>query len=262
MAIAMAVLGVRRAVRRPDPDPGRRRTCSSTSSRATFEDSPLFHIVPSTAAAWLGLLIGGVICDRRDRRSPTTATSPARGVTARLIERLPAPARLPAQQVVLRRAPGRARLPAGDRRRAVRQLGLRAGRRRRDRQRRGRRRPRRRGGRPRGAVGLRARLRAAAGRRLRRARRLLPGGEQLMLNVLLWAPLAAGVLSWSRRARRPAGSPSRARWSTLGLAIGLVARLRLRRRRASSTSSTSPGSPTSASATSSASTGSASSWSC
>ena len=40
-------------------------------------------------------------------------------------------------------------------------------------------------------------LRAAAGRRLRRPRHLLPGGGELMLmlNVLLWTPLAAGLLA-------------------------------------------------------------------
>ena len=46
--------------------------------RGTFESSPLFHIVPSTGASWLGLLIGGLISIAGIAIASTTATSPAR----------------------------------------------------------------------------------------------------------------------------------------------------------------------------------------
>ena len=72
------------------------------------------------------------------------------------------------------------------------------------------------------AVGLRPRLRAAADRRLRGARRLLPGGGELMLNFLLWVPLVAGALALPA----PRGM---ARWlgvagsvAALGLAIAMT----------------------------------------
>ena len=59
--------------------------------------------------------------------------------------------------------------------------------------------------RPRRPVGLRPRLRAAADRRLRRARRLLPGGGELMLNVLLLDAARRRGLIAARAARSPRG---------------------------------------------------------
>ena len=266
MAVAMSVLGVLAIVGGWIQIPGVDAVLEHFFE-GTFEESALFHIVPSTGAAWLGLLVGGVLSIAGIGLAYLCYVARPQ-TTARLQQRFCAHARLPVPQVVLRRAPGRARLPADDRGRAVRQLGLRARRRPGDRRGRRRDRARRRRARARRAVGLRARLRAAAGRRLRGARRLLPGGGELserrpaMLNVLLWAPLAAGVLVLLLpRGRRALGR--RARGAGRARARDRPGRrLRLRRARASSTSSTSPGSPTSASATSSESTGSASSWSC
>ena len=177
---------------------------------------------------------------RSGSRSPTTSTSSPRG--RRAPDRAPARTRprLPPPQVVLRRALRRRRLPAvialgrfansvfervvvqgivngtvG----VVRGVGVVV----------------------RGAQSrLRARLRAAARRRLRRARPLLPDREH--------RDAAAGHCSWLARVLRCAGlpSPSAARrpplrcacWpvarhaGALGLAIALIARLRPRRRRA------------------------------
>ena len=86
---------------------------------------------------------------------------------------------LPGQQVVLRRALRRARLPAADRDRPLRERRAGEGRRAGDRRRDGRRRSRGRHGRSRRPVGVRARLRALGGGRLRRPGPLLPD-RQLM----------------------------------------------------------------------------------
>ncbi len=115
--------------------------------------------------------------------------------------------------------------------------------------------------RPRRAERLRAQLRAAPDRRLRRARPLLPA-EQLMINSLLWTPLAFGLIGLFLP-KRFAGW-----WATAGAAVTLghrdrpARRLRLRRGRPAGHASTSTGSPASASTTASASTASTSSWSC
>ena len=97
MKIAMAVLGVRRPVRRPGPDPGRRPTWSTT-----FLERHLRGLVavprscPRPRDAWIGLAVGGADLDRRDRRSPTCSTSAGPGSRRGCAERLRAPARLPA----------------------------------------------------------------------------------------------------------------------------------------------------------------------
>ena len=89
--------------------------------------------------------------------------------------------------------------------------------------------------RPRRAVGLRARLRAAADRRLRGARRLLPGGEREL------SAQRAALAAARGRARSPAGAAARRRaldrrslgaLVALGLAIGLVVDFDAGRRRA------------------------------
>ena len=267
MKVAMAILGVRRPVRRPDPGPGRRRRGHQVPRRHASSSSPLTRSQPSTADAWIGL------ADRRPRsrspasRSPTTATCAGPGSTAAAGRAPAAPPPLPAQQVVLRRAPSTrsstGRLIAIGRfanavfERVVVQ-GIVNG----DR----RRRPRAPASVVRGAaVRLRPRLRAAPGRRVRRPRPLLPDRElmALMLSVLLWLPVAVGAARASCCRGGPSGWARRAR-----LARGARARDRPRRRLrrsappGSSTPSTRAGSRTSASATSSASTGSASSWSC
>ena len=54
----------------------------------TFESSPLFHIVPSTAASWFGLLIGGVISIAGIGVAYYCYVANP-GVTARLIARVP-----------------------------------------------------------------------------------------------------------------------------------------------------------------------------
>ena len=54
----------------------------------TFESSPLFHIVPSTAASWFGLLIGGVISIAGIAVAYYCYVANP-GVTARLIARVP-----------------------------------------------------------------------------------------------------------------------------------------------------------------------------
>ena len=57
----MAMLGVRRALRRRGPDPRASTTWSRASSSRTFEDSRFTTIDASTADAWLGLAVGGAI---------------------------------------------------------------------------------------------------------------------------------------------------------------------------------------------------------
>ncbi len=89
---------------------------------------------------------------------------------------------LPEEQVVLRRGLRRGDLPPDRRRRALRKRRLRARRGAGHRLRHHRGRPRRRRARPRRPVGLRARLRAASRRRLRRARPLLPDREPLVVR--------------------------------------------------------------------------------
>ncbi len=138
--------------------------------------APVPASVPSESSAYLGLLGRGDASRSPGSAWPTSATSPGPGRPRACASSFEPGPRLPQEQVVLRRADRRARLPAGDRRRAlrndvvervvvqgivdgtvgaVREVGLLV-----------------RGG----AVRLRPRLRAARDRRLRRARPLLPGG--------------------------------------------------------------------------------------
>ncbi len=143
-----------------------------------FEDSTLYGDLPSDAAEWRGLGIGGIIsllgiglggpvlpAQAGDHQAPAGA-----------LRRNP---RVPREQVVLRRADRRGRRAAHARPRALRQLHLRALRRPRARRRSNRPRARRQRRRTRRPVRLPARLRAAARHRLRRARPLLPGGGRM-----------------------------------------------------------------------------------
>ena len=127
---------LRRAVRRPDPDPGRRPRASTTFLEGTFESShALRTIEPSTADSWLGLAGRRLDLDRSGSRSPTTATSPARGHRAARASASGACTRFLLNKWYFDELDRRARLQAGDRDRALRELGLRARRRPGDRQR-------------------------------------------------------------------------------------------------------------------------------
>src|SRR6185312_11883814 len=132
-----------------------------------------------------------------------------------------AAAHLPLQQVVLRRADRLPHRPPGTGCRPLRQPRLRALRRRRPGQRhrgRGRgHRPRR----PRRPERLRPQLRAAAARRLRRARPLLPP-EQLMINSLLWTPLAFGIVGLFLPKRVTGWWATLGAVVTLGIAVGMA----------------------------------------
>ena len=224
MKVAMAVLGVRRAVRRPDPDP--------RASTDVVDDVPRRHlrelgarttIEPSTADAWIGLAIGGAISIAGIALA-YSATCAAPGVTVRLAERF-------------RRLHGfllnkwyfdelidalvyRPAIAIGRFANAVFERVVVAGHRRRhDRGGQGR------GlGRPRRPVGLRPRLRAAADRRLRRARHLLPGGERAdaerRCSGRRWSPGCSCLLAAAARGALVAVLGALV---TLGLAIGLVA---------------------------------------
>ena len=59
MRLAMGILGFL-ALFAGVPDPGRHRR-DGHLPRGTFEESPLFHLHPSTESAYLGLLVGGLI---------------------------------------------------------------------------------------------------------------------------------------------------------------------------------------------------------
>ena len=110
----------------------------TTFLEGTFESSTLYHQEPSTADSWLGLAVGGAIsiigigfaylCYVRRP-----------GVTVRLAERFRRLHGFLLNKWYFDELHRRARLPAGDRDRALLQLGLRAGRGRRDRRRRDRR---------------------------------------------------------------------------------------------------------------------------
>ncbi len=175
MRVAMAVLGFGAIFGGLIQVPGVDHVLE-TFFTGTFESSHFFHIVPSTADSWLGLAVGGALSIAGIALAYYCYVANP-GVTARLVAALQGPAPLPLQQVVLRRAPRRARLPPDDRRGALCEHGDRDRRRQRHRHDDDRSRARHRRGRPRRAVGLRPRLRAAGDRRLRRTRRLLPGGR-------------------------------------------------------------------------------------
>ena len=121
----MAILGRRRAVRRADPDPRRRRRGHQVPRRhlrqlVAVRDRALRPTTPGSGSRSAALIsITGIALAYLGyiRRA---------GVTAAARRAPPAPARLPVQQVVLRRAHRRARLPADDRDRALLQRGLRA----------------------------------------------------------------------------------------------------------------------------------------
>ena len=205
---------------RPDPGGGRHR--SSTSSRAASRTRALFDIVPSTEAAWIGLAIGGVISIARHRpRLLLLRDEPRRHRPAR--ERL-----RPLHTFLINKwyfdelydwlvyrpviAIGRfcnavvERVVVNGLVSAT--IGVVRGF----------------GGVVRGAQSGFVRAYALlAHRRLRLPRPLLPGGGGLMLNILLWLPLAVGLvcLLADRRAAGPISLVGAL--GTLGLAIALVA---------------------------------------
>ena len=130
MRWAMAVLGVRRDLRRAAPGPGRRRRDRQVPPRHVRRLAAVRASLPSTRPP-------------TGRASPSAGRAVDRGIAARLLwstspaghvgradPRASGPStRLPAQQVVLRRAVRRGHLPAADRDRQVRQRRRRAGRR-------------------------------------------------------------------------------------------------------------------------------------
>src|SRR4029077_17077094 len=79
--------------------------------------------------------------------------------------------------------------------------------------------------RPHRAERLRPQLRAAADRRLRRPRPL-PPALQLMINSLLWTPLAFGLVGLFLPKRLAGWWGTLGTLGALGLAISLVARFR------------------------------------
>ncbi len=85
MAIAMAILGLGALFGGVVQIPGVTDLLEQFFA-GTFESSPLFHIVPSTAASWLGLLIGGLISIAGIAIAYYCWVARP-GVTARLIER-------------------------------------------------------------------------------------------------------------------------------------------------------------------------------
>ncbi len=85
MAIAMTILGVGALVGGVVQIPGV-TDLLERFFRGTFESSPLFHIVPSTGASWLGLLIGGLISIAGIAIAYYCYVARP-GVTARLIDR-------------------------------------------------------------------------------------------------------------------------------------------------------------------------------
>jgi NADH-quinone oxidoreductase subunit L len=87
MAIAMTILGIGATFGGVVQIPGVTDVLERFF-RGTFESSPLFHIVPSTGASWLGLLIGGLISIAGISVAYYCYVANP-GVTARLIERLP-----------------------------------------------------------------------------------------------------------------------------------------------------------------------------
>ena len=141
MAIAMALLGVAAIFGGLVQVPGVDHVLD-TFLEPTFEDSPLFRDVHVPTGGRLGRPRGrrgaGPARDRHRLLPLRGRPADPRAAAGEGARRL----RLPGQQVVLRRALRRARLPAGDRDRPLRQRGAGAGRRAGDRRRDGRRRPR------------------------------------------------------------------------------------------------------------------------
>ena len=90
-----------------------------------FEDSPLFSIVPSTLDSWIGLAVGSVLSIAGIGLAYYLYIV-APGSTARILRALPGSAPAAVQQVLLRRAPERARLQAADGDRPVREQRRRA----------------------------------------------------------------------------------------------------------------------------------------
>ena len=88
MAIAMTILGIGALVGGVVQIPGVTDLLEQFF-RGTFESSPLFHIVPSTGASWLGLLIGGLISIAGIAIAYYCYVARP-GVTARLIDRFDA----------------------------------------------------------------------------------------------------------------------------------------------------------------------------
>ena len=180
-----------------------------------FADSPLAAIHPSIAASWTGLAIGAAISLAgigiaywlyivKPDMPGAAGTPPA------------ADPHLPRQQVVLRRADRHPRRPPGAGGRPLRQPRLRALRRRRPRHRHRGDGARRRRRRPRRPERLRPQLRAAADRRLRRARPLLPdrpAHDQRRCSGPRWRSASSAS---SCRSGRPAGGPCWARSSPSG----------------------------------------------
>ena len=88
MAIAMTILGIGALIGGVVQIPGVTDLLEQFF-RGTFESSPLFHIVPSTGASWLGLLIGGLISIAGIAIAYYCYVARP-GVTARLIDRFDA----------------------------------------------------------------------------------------------------------------------------------------------------------------------------
>jgi NADH-quinone oxidoreductase subunit L len=85
MAIAMTILGIGAIFGGVVQIPGVTDLLEQFF-RGTFESSPLFHLVPSTGASWLGLLVGGLISIAGIAIAYYCYVANP-GVTARLIER-------------------------------------------------------------------------------------------------------------------------------------------------------------------------------
>ena len=202
--------------------PGRRRRDRPSFLEPVFADSPLAEIHPSVGAEWVGLAIGGVDLARSASPSPTGSTSRARDAGAAdpsaCARCTPSSStsgtstRRSTSSSCARRwrsaasptAPSSASSSTASSPAPRTIVG-------------GSRPPR-----PRRAERLRAQLRAAADRRLRRPRPLLPA-EQLMTNSLLWTPLVFGLLGLflPKRADRLVGDAGRG--GDAGLAIALLA---------------------------------------
>src|SRR6476659_4814600 len=210
----------RRALRRPDPG-SRRRQRALRLPRASLRRLAAERAPPDRRRR---------VARPGDRRRDLAGRDRLRlvplGGAAGAAGALPpaAPPGLPAlpQQVVLRRGDRLPRRAAGARHRPLRRQRLRALRRRRPRHRHQGDRERRRRHRPRRAERLRPQLRAASARRLRRARPLFPA-EQLMINSLLWTPLAFGLLGLFLPKRYTGWWAALGAAVTLGLAVALLA---------------------------------------
>ena len=211
---------LRRAVRRPDPGP-RRRQRPLRLPRAGLPRLAAGRDPPQRRGrvARAGDRRRDLAARHRHRLAALGGAAAAAGALPRA---LPPAVRARLQQVVLRRGDRPPRRAAGAGDRPLRQLHLRAARRRRPRQRRQGDRRRRRRHRPRRAERLRAQLRAAADRRPRRPRPLLPA-ERLMINSLLWTPLAFGLIGLFVPKRLAGWWATLGTAVTLGLAIALLA---------------------------------------